>query len=415
MIFRVVTEAQLEQVKDLWDYCFEKKDDPFFQYYFNEYCVKGNTVLGGFENVDDWDCLQTMVHINPYKLNLRGQEQLVPYLVGVATAPEDRGKHLMGSLMKTTFEVLRSQGIAFVTLMPIFAGIYLPYEFAFCYEKLKYTWKTGSLPIPKLSAVAKAKTLVRMQVANGNGEEGAPLYDEALQQILGYVYDEVTSGYHGVPQRNDYQWDKLLSTHALEKVQAAVVHEKGEPKGYMLYRIADNCLQIIELLAKDMDVRRRLLAFADAHLSEAKTCEFLAEPWDKSYLYFKDAGLAPQKLPFMMARCLDAKKALEQLQVAPEALQGIEESLVLLLNDSVIERNNQLLEISVHDGKLEVEKSIDKEQVAMDMASFTQLYFGALSATELWEMGKLQCTDAKKVELLDKLLPKQRNWINEYF
>ena len=84
MTYRVVNEARMPQVMDLWDYCFEKKDDPFYQWYFSEYCGKNNMVIGGF---DEQDKLQNMLHLNPYMLNLRGTQQLTPYIVGVATAP----------------------------------------------------------------------------------------------------------------------------------------------------------------------------------------------------------------------------------------------------------------------------------------------------------------------------------------
>ena len=34
MIFRVVNEERMPQVAELWDYCFEKREEPFFKYYF---------------------------------------------------------------------------------------------------------------------------------------------------------------------------------------------------------------------------------------------------------------------------------------------------------------------------------------------------------------------------------------------
>lgn len=51
-------------------------------------------VIGGFDKVGEEEKLRTMLHVNPYMLHLCGQEMLVPYLVGIATAPEARGQHL---------------------------------------------------------------------------------------------------------------------------------------------------------------------------------------------------------------------------------------------------------------------------------------------------------------------------------
>lgn len=415
MKFHLVDDNQLEQVKDLWDYCFEKREEPFFKFYFQEYCLQENNVIGGFEQIDDSEYLRTMVHINPYRLQIRGQELPVPYLVGVATAPEARGQHLMGKLMKTTFEALRTQGIFMAFLMPIYAGIYTPYEFAFCYDRLKYVWEIGSLALPPLDAESKKLTLVYMQVKSSEQNEEAPIYDEALAEILGYVYDAYTAEINGAPKRNDMQWHKLLTAYVHEQLKAIIVHKDGVPQGYMLYRICEQRFEVVELVALTMAAKLRMLAFIEGHKSEAKQAEYLAEAWDKTYSYLLNAEQAPQKRPFMMARCIDAKGLLQGMKKLPKDAEELKGSLVLLLRDSVLQRNNQLLELHCQGGKLEVQNSIDKEQVSMDMSAFTQMFMGYMTATELADNGKLQCTDVEALRFLDKLFPKQRNWINEYF
>lgn len=437
MQYKVVDEEQMQQVESLWDYCFEKREEPFFKYYFNEYCGYKNTVIGGFEEFDEDLSLQTMLHLNPYTLTLHGQEQVVPYVVGVATAPEARGQHLMGGLMKTSFRVLRKQGIDFVTLMPIYAGIYLPFEFSFCYFRQKYVWKTGRLTLPKLGIAAKKLTLVHISLANieevtkyGDfdlGKEQAyqeiaekfgeqadvrpKLYNEEIQPLLAYLYEELTADFNGVPKRTDAQWEKLLSVHALESTQCVFVHKDGEPQGYMFYSIQDGIFHVLELLAKDSIVEQRLLKYADAHVSEAKKVEWLAEAWNKTYLHLQDAGQAPQLVPFMMARCLNPQAALKKLKVQAKVTGTVS----LQLFDSVLEENEQTLALSIADGVLQVEAIGSRGDVILDTAAFTQLYLGAFSVTELKEAGKLICDDEAKLQLLDAIFPKTKNWINEYF
>ncbi|MGM9529186.1 MAG: enhanced intracellular survival protein Eis [Phascolarctobacterium sp.] len=406
MIYRVVNEERLPQVAELWDYCFEKRQEPFFQYYFGEYVGKNNMVIGGFEKVGPADengkqreSLRTMVHVNPYMLRIRGREQLTPYLVGVATAPEARGQHALGPLLETTFEVLRSEGFTFATLMPIYAGIYLPYEFAYCYEGLQYKM---------------ALTDVARELARAAGKELAVEREPLDKELLAPLYAKLTSQYNGVPVRTDFQWKKLLTVHTLEGMQCAVVYRGGEACGYMFYYISEGCFTVHELLADSFDARNRLLQYAAMHQSAAKELAWLAPAWDRLYLGFSDQGLAPQVKPFMMARCLDARRALAQL-AAPEGAAG--GSVVLLLTDKVIERNNHLLKLYVHEGAIEVKSTIEQEEVIMDMGAFTQLYFGAFTARELYEAGRLRVKNGgeEKLALLDGLFPKQRNFINEYF
>ena len=406
MIYRVVNEERLPQVAELWDYCFEKRQEPFFQYYFGEYVGKNNMVIGGFEKVGPVDAngkqgekLRTMVHVNPYMLRIRGQEQLTPYLVGVATAPEARGQHALGPLLETTFEVLRSEGFTFATLMPIYAGIYLPYDFAYCYYGLQYKM---------------ALTDLARELAGLTGKELAVEREPLQKELLAPLYAKLTSQYNGVPVRTDFQWQKLLTVHTLEGMQCAVVYRGGEACGYMFYYISEGCFTVHELLADGFDARNRLLQYAAMHQSSATEFAWLAPEWDKLYLGFSDQGLAPQVKPFMMARCLDARKALAQLAAPQGAASG---SVVLLLTDKVIDRNNHLLKLYVNEGAVEVKSTIDQEEVIMDMGTFTQLYFGAFTATELYEAGRIRVKNGgeEKLALLDSLFPKQRNFINEYF
>lgn len=406
MIYRVVNEERMPQVAELWDYCFEKRQEPFFQYYFQEYCGKNNMVIGGFEKVGPVDengkqreKLRTMVHVNPYMLRIRGQERLTPYLVGVATAPEARGQHAFGPLLQTSFEVLRSEGFTFATLMPIYAGIYLPYEFAYCYFGLHY-----KMPLVDLAR----------ELAGAAGKELVVEREHLSKELLAPLYAKLTSQYNGVPVRTDFQWRKLLTVHGLEGMQCAVVYREGEACGYMFYYISEGCFTVHELLTDGYDVRNRLLQYAAMHQSAAKEFSWIAPAWDKTYLGFADQSLAPQVHPFMMARCLDARKALSELAAPQGAVSG---DVVLLLTDKVIDRNNHLLKLYVDAGSVEVKSTIEQEEVIMDMGAFTQLYFGAFTATELWEAGRIRVKAGteEKLALLDSLFPKQRNFINEYF
>ena len=52
MEFKMITRQTLPQVLDLWDYCFEKKEEPFFKWYFENYCLKNNLILGGFSEAE---------------------------------------------------------------------------------------------------------------------------------------------------------------------------------------------------------------------------------------------------------------------------------------------------------------------------------------------------------------------------
>lgn len=394
MIYRVVNESRMNQVEDLWDYCFEKKDDPFFQYYFQEYCGKNNWVIGGFENIDNWDCLKTMVHVNPYSVRIRGKEQLVPYLVGVATAPEARGQHLFEPLIKTTFDVLRSQEVSFVTLMPIFAGIYKPYEFA--YYHFRHEYKMSLDELNKLSRKTFDVNLER---------------SDFIVEKLAKLYASYTETFSGVPIRSEFQWKKLLTVNTAEKVQCIIASEHEEPTGYMFYKISDGTFNAIELVSLTNQTKLALLNFAAQHKSDAENFVWLAPEWDKTYLHFNDQSLAGSIAPFMMARCIDARRALADI-VPDKYVAG---ELNILITDNLIELNNHMLKLIADNGQLGVSSTMEAEDVTMSIGAFTQMFMGTFSATELAEAGFIKVKNEECLSLLDQLFPKCRTYNNEYF
>lgn len=400
MEFRRCSKQDREQVENLWDYCFEKKDEPFFKYYFQHYCYAHNEVWGAFAE----DKLQCMLHLNPYTIPIRGSEESVPYIVGVATAPAARGQHLMGNLMEACLKELKKQGLSFVYLMPIYAGIYLPYGFAFCYERLKYKWLKGKLTLSTSGSQSDALTFKAGAVLAGN---------QTLQQLFASMYNIYLQKVNNAPLRDPKDWEKLVGVYAGDGFKYVVVYKSDKAIGYLIYGVQENCLELVELISLEPCAKLALLQYVEQLAAPVERCEWLAEAWDTTYINLQDAAHAPQKLPFMMARCINTLAALSKL-AAPKALAG---EVVIKVEDKLLAENNCVALVSCQAGSLEVkEKALGVEpEVTMDIAAFTQLYFGFLSATELWEANRIEVTANEKLAFLDALFPKTNNWINEYY
>lgn len=391
MTCKIVQPEEMDQVRDLWNYSFEKFDDPFFQWYFHYYCGQENTVVGSF---DAQGRLQNMLHLNPYLVKLRDKLWDMPYIVGVATAPEARGQHLFRPLLQYTCQLLNREEVPFVFLMPIQAGIYLPYEFSYCCYRHSYDWSLDQLQLPKIGS--------ELQVVR-----------RALNQAqeLPLLYAELTKSWNGLAVRDASQWEKLLAVHQAEQVQCAVVYAEGRPSGYLLYKIADGVFNILELLAADFPSRNRLLLYAAQHKSEAKKISWLAEAWDKTYLHLQRQEQSGSLQPFMMARCINAAQAL-LAYTPPEPLLA---SIVMELTDGLLKENNWYFHCQVVMDHVELQPTKLQPDISMDMAAFTQIYFGAFTASELAEAGRIQVHNTAQLAVLDKLFPKCRNYINEYF
>lgn len=400
MLFRLCEQKDMGQIAKLWSYCFEKEDDPFFQYYFTEYCPQQNMVMGGFEVHKDEDELKCMVHLNPYILRLRGEDCFVPYLVGVATAPEARGQHLFRPLLKASIELLRNQGCAFVILMPINAGIYLPYDFAYCYFRHEY-----KLPLDQL-VVAKGQENIYIRKLEVN-----PYLYEQLEPI----YRAATGKQNGVVLRDETQWHKLLRVYQTEDSHCVAAYdEQGQAVGYLIYKLEGETFTVVEMLSTGFQGKNRLMQFIQQQGS-CKELHYLADDDDKSYLRFRDQQYAGAVFPFMMARCIDIIEALE-MYAENHAFWGAGNSHCRIkFTDSVVEDNNCTLELSLESGRLWVGQVQQEADLVMSVGSFTQLYFGAFSSRELAEAGFIQFIREEQLEFLDVLFPKEKTWINEYF
>ena len=392
MDFRLLNAQLLPQAADLWDYCFEKKGDPFFEWYFKEYCLKQNSIIGGF----DGDKLACMLHLNPYAITLRGQQVRLPYIVGVATAPEYRGQHLTRPLLETAFTVLRAQGAAFALLMPINPAIYTPYGFSYCYYRHYY-----KLPLAELKHLPPVHNIKLVRYADIT--EGMAAADA--------VYTACGQDLNGMAVRSKAKWQELLRGYAAEKVMLAAALQNDRPVGYMLYSIAVGTFKVQEMLTLNNEAQTALLRYAAGHLSDANTLEWLAEPGNMAYLNFAGADYCGSVRPFMMVRCINIRKALELLPVP----QGTEGEATLLITDKFLPLNNGLLKIKTAGGVLTHASTMDDEDVVMDVAAFTQLVFGTFSFDELVRAGKIKVNNPHQSGFLRSLFSTQRNYINEYY
>ena len=393
MDFRLLQEDTLPQAASLWDYCFEKKGTPFYEWYFREYALKQNRILGGFQDGK----LQTMLHLNPYGLQVRGKTWKIPYIVGVATDPVARGHHVMGQLMETAFTMLRAMQVPFVILMPIYAGIYQPYGFAWTHLRKHYTLPLAGLDLagrtldgyePERVDTAKARDLV------------APVYATAMER------------YHGYAVRDQRVWDNTLTTAARENFETVILRNDGAPKAYALYNREGDKVTVQELAAVDPPAKIRLLQYFKGLAGIHKTLDWLAPEDDLTFLQLPDQALAPQEAPFMMGRVINGAACLKALPV-PQELQG--KTLVLGLKDEQIVLNTMLVKLQFKEDGIQLLNTLDDPEVLLDVGTFTQLFFGLYGACQLQQAGMIYVDSKNALEILDKLFPRENNFINEYF
>ena len=393
MDFRLLQQDTLSQAADLWDYCFEKKGTPFYEWYFGEYALKQNRILGGFQDGK----LLTMLHLNPYVLRIRGRDWKVPYIVGVATDPVARGHHVMGDLMETAFTTLRALKVPFVILMPIYAGIYQPYGFAWTHLRKHYT-----LPLAGLDLAGHPL----------DGYEPERVDTRSGEKLVAPVYEKAMAGYHGYVVRDHRVWENTLLTAAQENFETVIIRNDGAPKAYALYNREGDKVTVQEMAAAEPPAKIRLLQYFKGLAGTYKTLDWLAPEDDLTWTQLPDQALAPREAPFMMGRVINAAACLKALSV-PESLVG--KTLVLALKDEQIALNTMLVKLNFTREGIQLLNTLDDPEVLLDVGTFTQLFFGLYGPEQLQKAGMIYVDSENAWEILDKLFPRENNFINEYF
>ena len=390
MEFRIASERGRSQIEDLWAYCFEPAEHPFFQWYFTN-CFRSENTLVGFED----NSLAACVHLNPYQLFLRERTIPVSYIVGLATSPEARRGGVAGHLLKAALTEMRRRKHYFNILMPSKAGFYYPFGWELCYHQLKYT-----IHLEELRGLTSSEGRFSMITCPDQWE------------MLQSVYEKFMAGRHGFSIRGEPEWRKLIAAHLAEKGYISVLECDGLAAAYLFYQLRDGKIVVGDMSYSSAQAQRSILNFFYNHRSQASTVEFNTPFNDNLHLSLPNPKEGVAVYPFMAGRVVDVTEGLQAMGYA----QQIQGEVTIAVVDQLAEWNNGTFAIAVKNGQAKV-RITDSEtaDLACTIGALSQLVFGRLSAQELIAGGKLMGKDATKIALLDQLFPKRDNYINEYF
>ena len=147
-----LTGDEKQSCRKLWEEAFPEDSREFGDYYFREK-LKDNRILALVEEAEEEQLgiqeikarrtgetklsgnVQAMLHRNPYRLMVCGQQWQVDYLVGVATRKERRHRGYMRQLLLRMMDDMRREGMPFCFLMPADEAIYRPFGFTFIFRQ----------------------------------------------------------------------------------------------------------------------------------------------------------------------------------------------------------------------------------------------------------------------------------------
>ncbi len=419
MKIRKAETSDMDVVRSLWSYCFEKEGDPFFDWYFHKVCRPEEVLLG--EEAGGAAC---DLHRRPYEISVRGQAYAADYLVGVATHPAARGQGLAKELIRGAFNLAKMEGKAISILMPSAASFYFPMGFGF-YD---HHWARSAAP-EKLAALGKRARSCRM------------VKDPADWQELAAIYDAYTAKRNGYALRDEVSWKRHIEGALLDGFIALVYDDKG-PAGYVCYAMDGRTLNVSEMAFASEAGRKGLYAFFAGHQGSVDTVMWQEPLDDGSYRYWPDGAehcyIGNKTFPFMLGRVLDPVAAFDGLSV-PERLSG---EFAFQLIDAFLPGNSGIYVLRAERGNLQAFKEdvfyslkchiedisglklgshIPEPAFSLTANALAELFFGAADLSELLSLDKAAWLTKDEAErnqitaLADAMLPKQRNWINEWY
>lgn len=419
MQFRRATEADRKSIEALWAYCFEKPDEPFFQWYFSRVCQMDDVVVAE-ENQN----IAADLHLRPYTLNLRGNSMPVDYMVGVATHPAARGRGIASKLLKNAFRISRSRGKSAVILMPSDASFYMPLGCSFYVQQ----WERSAAP----------EWLARI---GEKPEKAMTVSSPDEWHILASVYENFTEKRNGFTQRDEKTWRTFIEGQLNEGYIAVTGDETG-PTGYLCYGIDGRRLIANEMAYVSDRGRRGLYAFMAGHRGSIDRCTWY-EPLDDCSFYYWPNGaehtyIENRTFPFMMARITDPVGVIDGLPCEKQ----IHGEYSFQLVDPVLSENNGIYMVRAEDGeihalqddifyklRLHIEDTsgidlgnhIPEPSFCMNVNTLAELVFGTSDFNELLKRNQItwltkdEAVKEKISRFMMGILPEKDNWIAEWY
>lgn len=387
---RKLDVSEHSRTRLLWENVFAEDTKAFLDYYY---------FLKSRENeiyvIEEAGEIESMLHLNPYRLQTGQGDFAGHYIVGVATKETKRGRGYMRRLLLWSLEEMYRRKEWFTFLMPAAKEIYLPYDFRYIYAQrqgvlriLEHT-KTQKNAIPKESELSGiSKTVDYTDATPGDARELAELFSAAFagnQQV--YVV------------RDEQYYQRQMMEQQSENGGIRLLRAQGRIVGSFWYG-REGDLEVLEPLI----LPEYLPCFPQA------VRELAGKGQNEVRVSGGSLPVCNQETPMIMARLLHPECVLAAMQVKG----GCTLDCSFAVLDPLLLQNNRIWRISSgpeDEGRVCVRETEDSEG-AVTIAALTSILFGMQTVEETAEEEGVIMTPHLRGELA-KLEPLSRVFLNE--
>lgn len=387
MNIRYAIEKDLENIKDIWNYCFGD-EEAFVNYYFDNKYKPENTII-----IEENDELMSSLQLNQYKINLNNKIYDTSYVVGVSTYPNARGKGYMKDMMDFALNELYKKDQLVSLLMPIDYRLYKKYGYEHCYDQIEY--KLNIEELKQFKIVGNFE-----KITNNHINYMMDIYNEFLLNTNAYV----------VRDKNYYE--NLFKEIKCENGHM-YIHKEENYEGYIIYFIMEDTMFIREICYKNISSLKSMLKFIYNHNTQCKKVTIMSPVIDSIRYILPNLKTSEINIkPFMMGRVINLEKFLNTLSIECNDLDGVYIEII----DNQIKENNNVFEIRVKDNKVKAIKSNKKADIGLSINYISQLAFSYIDIEKVLFLENITKTkeNTKAINLLKSIFSKKENYINEY-
>lgn len=373
MILRKLKSSEHSLTRALWERVFDEDSSKFLDYYYENKTENNEIYVIQMDGE-----IRSMLHLNPYLLELGRKEEESRYIVAVATDKLYRGQGYMTELLRKAVRDMYIQKIPFAFLMPADEKIYYPHDFRFVYDAEQ--WEALAADGKELSAKKLGG-----QIRKGQKVLLRPAAQMDCKKIASFV-EPILKEKCQVYVKRDQQYYELMLREQISQNGGILIAEKdGEIRGIVLYD-EENGFSVREPL--------------------------VMPGYEK---VFEEGGLIlkrkKRKKPMIMARVLHV----ESLLSCMVCWEDVEFQFVLV--DPVIRENNKLFivrgnceHLVVRTRPLVKGKYDDVQMISVD--ALTSIVFGYKPLEKIEEEEQEVFSDEFKAAV-SKMVPLKHVFLNE--
>jgi predicted acetyltransferase len=242
---RFAYNNDLQEIKNIWEYCFGDTE-MFMNYYFDNKYKCENTLVVEYNKK-----IISSLQLNQYKIKINDKIYDTSYIVGVSTLPEARGMGAMKDMMISSLDYLYNKGQVVSILMPIDYRLYRKFGYEHCYDQINYEINMELLKDFKLNGVFK-------KASNKDIDSIIEIYDYFLEDKNGYV------------KRDKMYYETLFKEIESESGYVYIHENEKKMDGYIIYFKMDDTMFVREIAYKNIDALKSILKFIYNHNTQFK-------------------------------------------------------------------------------------------------------------------------------------------------